>query len=168
LLCSGTLLLFCLYGARQAHLEYLAVTRQDGYLAVEGKPDRDHLRVALTYKLCLRYSRAKVQCFISMVFRPSSNDIPVVFAQFVSEAFKKRSFSKKTKKESFGEASRRSQRPSVAGCRKKRRALPSPEALERTATRKVHENDLVVGADAGNTKIRSHRRARVCGRWRGR
>jgi len=33
-----------------------------------------------------------------MVFRPSSNDIPVVFAQFVSEAFKKRSFSKKKQK----------------------------------------------------------------------
>jgi hypothetical protein len=41
------------------------------------------------------------------------------FSRFISEALMERSFSKKTKKESYEKASRRSWRPRVAGCQKK-------------------------------------------------
>jgi len=42
------------------------------------------------------------------------------FSRFISEALMERSFSKKTKKESYEKASRRSWRPRVAGCQKKK------------------------------------------------
>jgi len=55
-----------------------------------------------------------------------------VFPQYITEAFKERACSKKKlKKERYEKASRRSLRPRVAGCQKKKqKSVPSPEEKE--------------------------------------
>jgi len=66
-----------------------------------------------------------------LLFTPQLKN-SIDFSQYITEAFEERAFSKKTlKQESYGKASRRALRPSVAGCLKKQKTVPSQEEKEK-------------------------------------
>jgi len=75
------------------------------------------------------------------------------FSRFISEALMERSFSKKTKKESYEKASRRSWRPRVAGCQKKKtKTVPIPE--EKQEKKKQKGRPYVEGGKKDNCTTR--------------